>query len=436
LFFPLLWIEQNANFKYLNCKDLVKKNLKYFFQIEVKSIGLLDRAFCNKSQRIIFLKILDKMIISQYHDVYFYENTELYLNWVLQRNITLHNLSINKWNKNSLDFFRTNLFVNNIKALAFSLSDSKFRIRDGKELIGILKSLNLDLNEIRFVHNKTSRNFPTDLNLNEISKNCYANLKILDLWNCSSVTDDGLIPLLMHCKQLEDIDLTGNKITDESLLAISNNCLNIKILTLSHNYLIADKGVIAIAEKLTKLEYINLAGVKNITDLSLIEISKNCKKLKTFKLGNSKAFKGNITYVEMQAIAENLSNLVNIDLSGSPQLTNSSLIEISKKCQNLKMINLFDCRKIADKSIIEIVHNCLKLENINIGDMHRITDLSLIEISKYCSNLQTLNLHSSQRITDYGLISIAKKCLKLKNIQLENCYNITDVSLIEFSIHS
>jgi hypothetical protein len=68
--------------------------------IEIKSICFLDKAFCNKNFRTAFLNILNGCILGhdfrtkQYYDNKIDYCTELYLNWLSERNILIKNLCI------------------------------------------------------------------------------------------------------------------------------------------------------------------------------------------------------------------------------------------------------------------------------------------------------------------------------------------------------
>jgi hypothetical protein len=69
------------------------------------------------------------------------------------------------------------------------------------------------------------------------------------------------------------------------------------------------------------------------------------------------------------------------------------LIEIWNNCLNLKKLCIKNSSELTDKGLIEIAKKCLKLEHIDI-ECNNITDLSLIEVSRNYFNLKKINAHS------------------------------------------
>ena len=69
----------------------------------------------------------------------------------------------------------------------------------------------------------------------------------------------------------------------------------------------------------------------------------------------------------------------------------------------LTSINLSWCDNITDTSVIEITKRCLQLRSINLSDCDKITDASVIEIAKGCSQLSSIFLISGSNITDTTL---------------------------------
>jgi hypothetical protein len=89
--------------------------------------------------------------------------------------------------------------------------------------------------------------------------------------------------LQKKCLKLEELDLYGNKkITDLSLIAIANNCKNLKKLCVDKCTKITDNGLIEIALNCLKLKDLNCEygdGIQNInlTFKNLNEITKSFK---------------------------------------------------------------------------------------------------------------------------------------------------------------
>jgi hypothetical protein len=69
---------------------------------------------------------------------------------------------------------------------------------------------------------------------------------------CSSITDQGIMALTVHCPKLQEIDLKSCQITDASLSAIATHCGHLRRLDLSWCARISDAGIARLAEGLTE----------------------------------------------------------------------------------------------------------------------------------------------------------------------------------------
>jgi F-box/leucine-rich repeat protein 2/20 len=411
---------------------------RYFLNswLEIKNISFLDNAFCNKHQRSFFFNILSELIIRHdFSDKDLQINTDLYLQWILKRNIYIKNLCINKWNESIFDYLQNNgnnrQFV--LKSLSFTLGFNNCENFDEDILLELFNSKNLkNLIGLYFWGFYLSFKIITDRTLIAIANN-FVNLQILYLNSSYQITDEGIVAIANNCLKLENISLScNNNVTDISLIVIANNCKNLKLLDLNKCEKITDNGLKAIANKCLKLENIDIS-ILNITDFCLIEISKNCFNLKILNIGFFISNNKNITDHGIIAIARNCKFIEVLNLEGNVDITDFSLTEISNNCKNLKLINFVRCRQITDVGIIAIANNCFKLEDISLSNNDNVTDLSLIAISKNCLNLKVLNLSKCYKIAEKGIILIAKNCLKVEELNLNGNKKITNFTLFEIA---
>jgi hypothetical protein len=364
--------------------------VRYFLKtwIEVKNICYLDNAFCNKQERKFFLNNLNECVIignfcDKFHNFHF--KTELYLKWILKRNIFLNYLLIDEWNHEIFSYFQKNINNRNLYLKSLKFNFTYFIFTNFKEnlLIKILKSKNFK-NLTEFCCECTCNRFISDLFLIAISNN-YKNLKILILEMCNQITDHGLIAIASKCLHLEHIDVSSENISDLSLIEISKNCSNLKFLILNRCYKITDSAFILIAKNCLKLEKIDIFNNENITDFSLIEISKNILNLKIISLFNCSL----ITNCGLMAILKNCLKLESVKLCYNQNITDIALISIANNCLNLKILWL-NCEKITENGVFEIVKNCLKLNELsyqNCNSLERFNNLN--EIKKLLNEEKT-----------------------------------------------
>jgi F-box/leucine-rich repeat protein 2/20 len=237
----------------------------------------------------------------------------------------------------------------------------------------------------------------------EISKNC-ANLKVLRIPyfdNGGKITDIGLMAVAKNCHGLVEVDVSDSyHLTDLSLIELANNCSNLTVLNIRWCINMTDKGLIEIVKKCVNLQCIDLSGNKHCTDDALIAISCNCLDLRSISLSNSLKFSD----IGVISIIRKCSKLEEIDLSNDvlgdglvfedeedfDNITDLTLIEISKNCPNLNSLNLATCGKITDIGVFAIAKSCLELVDFDISHV-KITNLTKLEIKKNLKKIMHFN---------------------------------------------
>ncbi|TYJ99507.1 F-box protein [Cucumis melo var. makuwa] len=116
----------------------------------------------------------------------------------------------------------------------------------------------------------------TDHGLNQISlAKCIPNLKSISLWGMVGITDKGVVQLISRANSLQNLNIGGTYITDISLLAIANNCPNLKTIVLWCCRLVTESGLLILVRKCCKLESINVWAMRVPVDcfVGLVAIS-------------------------------------------------------------------------------------------------------------------------------------------------------------------
>jgi EIN3-binding F-box protein len=98
----------------------------------------------------------------------------------------------------------------------------------------------------------------TDVGLRAIARGC-PSLRVLSLWNLSSVGDEGLCEIANGCHQLEKLELCQcSEITDKALLAVAKHCPNLTDLTIESCSKIGNEGLQAIGRCCPNLKSISI----------------------------------------------------------------------------------------------------------------------------------------------------------------------------------
>jgi F-box/leucine-rich repeat protein 2/20 len=228
---------------------------------------------------------------------------------------------------------------------------------------------------------------------------------------------------------------------------------------LAHKYMkiIAKAILFSQVENLSLPEHIN-SDYLTIATFELSRVKLQMKRVKTltfrFREGHFMKNKNDSSLVR---IAENCSQLEQLDISQCTLLTDAGLERITKGCPMLKSLNIskciqitetglkssiarlplltslklgykgdgsFECSTSVTDSVIRIIaQNLPMLKELYISESHKITDSSMVSIAEGCSQLEVLDISFCEQITDVGLKSIAGGCAMLKSLNADSCNN-------------
>lgn len=236
----------------------------------------------------------------------------------------------------------------------------------------------------------------TSLTFNGISKSSHLS------FSRNSLSSKGLIALLSIFPKLKHLDLPNRKgIVDEDIIPVleylgqecQNSRLPLNSIILGCSKKLTDKSVISISNNLTGLTELNLSGCKTLTDKSIISIAKN------------------------------MTGLIKLHLSGCTGITKSSVVEVVKYCKNLKYLYLSHNENWTDEDIAEIVAHGHNLVILDLSKCYRVWGNCIISISQFCNNLEQLYINTTAITSRPDLLpDLIDQCKNLKNI---NSTNIT-----------
>eukprot|EP01124_Arcella_intermedia_P015195 TRINITY_DN21706_c0_g1_i1.p1 TRINITY_DN21706_c0_g1~~TRINITY_DN21706_c0_g1_i1.p1 ORF type:complete len:417 (-),score=67.97 TRINITY_DN21706_c0_g1_i1:14-1264(-) len=294
----------------------------------------------------------------------------------------------------------------------------------------------------------TSRNNATDTILSHLWPSLNK-IKLLDLAGCKAITDAALKGITQNCKSLRIISLYQcRNITNDGLIELLN-AVSLKSLNLQCCRNISDKAGLVIAQH-TDLVLLNLRGCSLLTDQSIVKISESCTKMKQLCLWGLE----NITNQSVLSLTEHLKDsLTELSLAECVKIDDMGLVGI-KHCTRLRMLDLAQIKGITTNSITEldllpsleildlksanvlpafinkVLTSSFTLRILNLSQCLKINDSTLTTIGKNLFNMEKLALNGCKRISDAGILHIAYGCPKLIEIQLSGDINLTDNSLV------
>ncbi|KAM3131451.1 hypothetical protein pb186bvf_016381 [Paramecium bursaria] len=235
----------------------------------------------------------------------------------------------------------------------------------------------------------------------ELAKSC-KHLKILDISNCSKLTERGIRNFIESMKgQMQGIKCAHNaqSATDYSLEPL-HQVKQLKVLDISFCNLLTNQIIQSLIESGCRLEQLHMATIDNISGDMLAEL-----------------------------IAKSKSQLKQLDLSliASRDLNDNVLSAIGM-CQQLQTLNLTGCQSISDHQLTRL-NNLPHLKKLKLGGVVSLSDSTINQIIQGSPLLSVVSLNNCPRISETGLENILKNQQKLEVLSINFTPEVAEVFL-------
>ncbi|XP_044005800.1 SCF E3 ubiquitin ligase complex F-box protein grrA-like [Aphidius gifuensis] len=249
-------------------------------------------------------------------------------------------------------------------------------------------------------------------NSNTIVEYC-KNLKHLSILNGHDIMNKTALKKLTELENLECLLLHNcMKLSEESIIEISNNCKKLKRLEISsrsfYNDPLSFPSDLDEISKLQYLEHLKLCIEKYLEDSTIIAIANNCKKLKSLEIRGSSA----ITETALVALTK-LKNLQKLDVSFL-DITDSFI----DKLKGLKELHCDHCKKLTEAGVIQLIKNNPDLKDISVWGIDNITINLVIDADQVTKN-RTNGIILHIRKFDSVLTQASKSIIKSQWLVVE-----------------
>ncbi|TFK22350.1 RNI-like protein [Coprinopsis marcescibilis] len=164
----------------------------------------------------------------------------------------------------------------------------------------------------------------------------FEQLRLLDLTNCSQITDDAVEGIIAHAPKIRNLVLSKcGFLTDRSVDAICSLGKHLHYLHLGHASRITDASVKSLARSCTRIRYIDFANCVKLTDMSVFELSA-LPKLRRIGLVRVT----NLTDEAVYSLAERHATLERIHLSYCDQISVMAVHFLLLKLHKLTHLSL------------------------------------------------------------------------------------------------
>ncbi|GAB4846949.1 Putative VIER F-box protein 2 [Ancistrocladus abbreviatus] len=212
------------------------------------------------------------------------------------------------------------------------------------------------------------------------------NLRVLKLIKCLGDWDKVLKLMAKSDNQLVEIHLERLQVSDIGLSVISS-CVNLEILHIVKTPECSNLGLMSIAERCKLLRKVHIDGwrTNRIGDEGLAALGNNCSNLQELVLIGV-----NPTALSLEVIASNCRNLERLALCSSETIRDAEITCIATKCLALKKFCIKSC-PISDNGLEALAWGCPNLVKIKVKKCREVT-LEILEWLKVRRESLVVNL--------------------------------------------
>lgn len=225
------------------------------------------------------------------------------------------------------------------------ISADKEKVKEIKGSLGLIKNnyarlaaFSLKTNDVHTFSDVTD----TDIdNFTSIHRH----IKYLTLEGCSSVTESGLLAAINNCKDLSEISIESDHLTDKVIETLVTKHPHLTLLEIGGRHKVSDKSLKIIHEKCKNLKHLNIKNYNNVFSKSkVIDLLKKLKNLQSFTLKGCKQIDDEV----FEVLAKHQPQIKNLELTGCGGLSEKGLNKLGDAplLQTLKLRDSKICKKL------------------------------------------------------------------------------------------
>jgi len=111
-------------------------------------------------------------------------------------------------------------------------------------------------------------------------------------------------------------------------------------------------------------------------------------------------------------------NLMRLNLSGNPLVTDSALVMLALRGKSLEELKITSCASLTGRGIAFALKSFgSKIKSLDLKGIASLDEMCVSAICQHCPNLESLSL-SGTCVTEEGVLSILSHCLSLKRLEV------------------
>ncbi|KAL4240990.1 F-box/LRR-repeat protein 15 [Mactra antiquata] len=176
------------------------------------------------------------------------------------------------------------------------------------------------------------------------------------------LTDELLIPVLKCNPKLQLLDLTNcTSVTNAVLQTTASFCTGIQKLLLRDCVWLSPEGVTVLGLYCKNLDTIDFSGCWNVNDESLTVLVSGCPKLRVIQLAKIYGLTDN----SMMVLAKCSRQLYHLNIQGCWRITDDSIRFLAEYGKKLKMLQIRECHQVTEMTLSKLRENGVKMDKLS-----------------------------------------------------------------------
>ena len=270
--------------------------------------------------------------------------------------------------------------------------------------------------------------------------------------NTTVICDQGIIALSRSCRSLQILLIGSISVTDHVVLAIHENCLNLKFLGLDRTSFITYAALITLSKHCLPLVGLDIPWIpipsaevaaQCAHALSRIQRLKPtpimCTDVSSLYIGYltslrelylSKDLTNENTMEVLRAVAEHCRQVEEVEIYARTEGIIEQLGLLVSSNRRLTSLILRQATALTDAALIVIAKYSPRLTKIYITDSPLVTDVGVIALSTSLSNISLVGFVDFPQLSDVSVLALSQHCPQLGWLSLQQCDQVTEAALV------
>jgi hypothetical protein len=256
----------------------------------------------------------------------------------------------------------------------------------------------------------------TLVGLRDISLSCKG-MRILDLSYCSGIDDSAVRTIAANLWGLEDINLSGTKVTDSALSSLASCCHAIRSINLSNMAHVGDVALSELAHHCTGITKLDVCNTRFVKGPGLAKIAENCRDMVALNLTGCVELRPDV----LQAFARGCTGITTLNISGCAKTTDAAVAAVARSLPLLQALDLEGCVRLSRSGIIELAEHADALLHLSLAEIPQFCGALPAALASGCTSLRSLDLSGCVRIDEHNVRTLVTSMTRVTELKLNRC---------------